>query len=413
LEINSQTTDCARIIVNTLASEKYMGRGYCEKADRKSAEYIRNEFRKFEITGLGQNYFQYFNIDANCFPRKMSVKIGDLNLIPGVNYLIDPSSPSIKGLFKVIAVRKNELLNKKTLRQILDSSFGKALLIDLTGTIYLSVEEEDTVQKIIDAIKYDLRVKNSLTIIFTDKELTWSTSDWQAKKGILVINSSGLNPTEITEIEVNIQASFKKNYKTRNVIGMISGKIEPDSFLVITAHYDHLGIMGKNTYFPGANDNASGVAMMLNLCKYFAENPPKYSVIFIAFSAEELGLIGSDYFVRNPLFELKNTRFLINFDLAGTGDEGIKVVNASVFKTEFEKLQQINNQNNYLPSVQPRGEACNSDHCFFYKKNVPCFYIYTLGGISAYHDINDKPETLPLTEFEDYTRLMISFLKSF
>jgi aminopeptidase YwaD len=411
-QLYSQTNEYARSIVNTLASKEYMGRGYCGRADLKSADFIRNEFRKLGIQALGNNYFQLFNLNVNTFPGKMEVKFSNKTLLPGINYLVDPSSSSLKGKFKVIRISKADLNNPEKVKQIFDSSSGKALLIDITDTIKFSKSEEEKINKIINAIKYDPVLKNSLTIILSDKRLIWSISGWQAKKTVIMMNPSGLDTSVISEIEVNIKASFITNYQTQNVIGMIRGSSNPDSFLVVTAHYDHLGIMGKETYFPGANDNASGVAMLLSLCKYFALNPPKYSMVFITFSAEEAGLLGAENFLQNPLFKTEKTRFLINFDLAGTGDEGIKVINASVYKREFEKLQQINEQNKYLSSVLPRGEACISDHCIFYMKKIPCFYIYTLGGISAYHDIFDKAETLPLTEFYDYSQLIIAFLVS-
>ncbi len=386
-----------------------MGRGYCGKADLKSARFIRNEFRMQGLQAFEDKYFQFFKLNINTFPGKMEVKLKGNILIPGMDYLVDPASPSLKGKFNVVRINRTDITNEETLKHIFDRSTGKAILIDMTDTIRFNAEAEESINKVINAIKYDRGIKNSLTIIFTDKKLSWSISDWQAKKPIIILNLPGSDPSEITEIEVNIKASYKENYQTQNVIGLVRGRINPDSFLVVTAHYDHLGIMGKKTTFPGANDNASGVAMLLNLSKYFAANPPEYSMVFLALAAEEVGLLGAQYFIQNPLFKTNKIKFLVNFDLAGTGEEGIKVVNATVFKTEFEKLLQINDQYKYLPSIEPRGEACISDHCVFYLSKVPCFYIYTLGGISAYHDIFDKAGTLPLSEFYDYYQLMISF----
>ena len=81
-----------------------------------------------------------------------------------------------------------------------------------------------------------------------------------------------------------------------------------------------------------------------------------------------------------------------------------------MYKDKFDLLTEINQQNNLVPDVKIRGAACNSDHCMFAQKEVPGFYIYTLGGIKAYHDIYDRPETLPLTEFEDYFNLIVEFI---
>ena len=132
--------------------------------------------------------------------------------------------------------------------------------------------------------------------------------------------------------------------------------------------------------------------------------------MFIAFGGEEIGLLGSKYFTENPVLTLSKIKFLLNFDLAGTGDEGIKVVNGTEFPKEFNLLKSINKQHDLLKDVFSRGSACNSDHCYFYKKGVPSFFIYTLGGIKAYHDIYDKYETLPFTFFEEYSKLTHLFI---
>ena len=116
---------------------------------------------------------------------------------------------------------------------------------------------------------------------------------------------------------------------------------------------------------------------------------------------------------RSPPVKLKKIKFLANFDLAGTGDEGIRVVNGSVYKNKFDLLTRINDENKLLPKIDIRGEACISDHCPFYQQGVPCFFIYTQGGIKAYHDIYDRYEILPFTEFKDYCDLMIKFFDTF
>ena len=167
--------------------------------------------------------------------------------------------------------------------------------------------------------------------------------------------------------------------------------------------------MGQDTYFPGANDNASGVSLLLNLAKHYSKNPQPYTIVFICFSGEEAGLIGSKFFSEHPLIPLEKIRFLINLDLAGTGDEGITVVNASVFTKEFEWMKTINKEQNYFPQIKSRGKAANSDHYWFTEKGVPSFFIYALGGIKAYHDVDDRSETLPLTEYDDLFQLIVRF----
>src|SRR5690606_21157411 len=161
---------------------------------------------------------------------------------------------------------------------------------------------------------------------------------------------------------------FLPHYTSQNVIGQLKGTKYPDSVLVFSAHYDHLGKMGNNIYFPGANDNASGVAMLLNLAEHYSKNAPEKTIVFMAFGAEESGIIGSQFYTENPLFQLKQINFLINLDLLGTGEDGIQVVNGSVHQTHFDKLVEINNQKNLLKEIKIRGKAANSDHYWFSEK---------------------------------------------
>ena len=94
--------------------------------------------------------------------------------------------------------------------------------------------------------------------------------------------------------------------------------------------------------------------------------------------------------------------------------DGITVVNSSIFSKAYNSLVTINNNKQYLKEVKKRGEACNSDHCPFYKKGVPAVFIYTMGReCSEYHNIDDKAENLPLTEYEDLFRLLTDFILAF
>ena len=99
-----------------------------------------------------------------------------------------------------------------------------------------------------------------------------------------------------------------------NLIGFIQGKQDPDKYIVIGAHYDHLGVI-NDTIYNGADDNASGTAALLLLTKYFKIHQPKYTIIFAAFDAEELGLHGSQHFVASPPVTLTSIKLNINFDM--------------------------------------------------------------------------------------------------
>jgi len=101
-----------------------------------------------------------------------------------------------------------------------------------------------------------------------------------------------------------------------NVIGLLRGTALPDEYIVINAHHDHLGIV-KGTLRPGADDNASGVAMILELAEAFIQNPPRRSLLFVSFDAEEDGLVGSREFVASGLYDPKSIVADVCFDLIG------------------------------------------------------------------------------------------------
>jgi len=169
--------------------------------------------------------------------------------------------------------------------------------------------------------------------------------------------------------------------------------------------------MGKEAYFPGASDNASGTAMLLYLANYFAKNPQHYTMVFIAFSGEEAGLLGSSYFVNHPMIPLDHIRFLTNLDIMGDATDGITVVNATEFSKQFDALQRINNSKSYLPQIKSRGKAANSDHYHFTEAGVPSFFIYTNGGKGFYHDVFDNAASLSMTNIDMLAKLLVAFAK--
>jgi Zn-dependent M28 family amino/carboxypeptidase len=103
--------------------------------------------------------------------------------------------------------------------------------------------------------------------------------------------------------------------------------------------------------------------------------------------------------------------FLLNLDIMGSGEEGITVVNATLFERQFNLLKEINTEKNLLTQVKSRGPAANSDHYWFTVKGVPAFFIYTMGPNKHYHDVFDTYEELSFQVYEDITTLLVEFGK--
>lgn len=351
----------ARHLVDTLSSQYFWGRGYVNDGMKKAARFIENEMKMLNVAPVSKNFQQHFSYPVNVFDGEMSLSINGLQLSPGKDFIVGNESHSTN--------TKGELTKADSVTWINSS------------------------QRII--------------IILVDK-LTWDVEMHQADYTSFRILKSALKQIPKT-FEAKADARLVKSFDAANIIGMVKGTVQPDSFIVFTAHYDHLGAMGKSVYFPGANDNASGTTLLLMMAKYYALHPAKYTVIFMAFGGEEAGLLGSEYFVNHPFFPLKKIRFLTNLDLMGNGEEGITVVNATEFPKEFELLKNISVNNHLLVTVNSRGKAKNSDHYWFTEKGVPSFFIYTLGKRKSYHDVDDVAATLPLFKIDDLQILLIRF----
>lgn len=401
VSVFSQDLSYARQVIDTLCSPYMSGRGYSNNGDRKAAAYIAAEFKRMNALPFGQDYYQFFNIDANVFKGNMNLLLNRQMLTPGIDYLIHPGSAGIIGTYKVVQIKEKWLLDDKNFTKLLENTYeGKVL--------YLNYKPKNAKQLQGKLGVLQSAVKAAAYLTAEDKKLTWHISGQPKYQTEITVLRKKI-PRKLKTASFNIDNTYVTGYQTQNVAAFIRGTQYPDSFFVFTAHYDHLGQMGSHQYIPGANDNASGVAMLLSLMSHYSQNPPPFSVAFIAFSAEELGLIGSKYYTEHPLFPMSGIRFLVNLDLVGTGSEGAMVVNATDFPDAFNLLQLLNQQQEYLPRIKSRGPAANSDHYWFYKSKVPCFFIYTMGGIQAYHDVFDRPETLPLDRFSELCKLLIQF----
>jgi hypothetical protein len=394
--VPAQNLSYARCLVDTLCSSGMHGRGYAMEGDKRAAEFIAEEMKSLGLQSFTGSYFQSFTIPINTFPGDLEVVLDSNRLIPGKDYIVYSSSCGASGVYSLVW--------ENTIQQ------GDALS-DPAGSVVVT-----------DSSARSRGGKNPYGaagyIHLTEQDPpSWHVSDgFRVNDHFSLLLRTDLISEKTNTISVRIENKYFEHYPTQNVIGFVEGTQYPDSFLVVSAHYDHLGRMGAETYFPGGHDNASGTAAMLDLASYFAkpENRLPWSVVFMAFGAEEAGLHGSFYYVKNPLFPLNSIKFLLNLDLVGSGSGGIKVVNGSVYKEMFQRLRMLNDSTDLLNGISPRGAAANSDHYPFYAAGVPGFFVYTLGDESKeYHTIYDDPENVHFTDYNDLFLLIVRFLSTF
>lgn len=406
LHLHSQDTAYVMRMIDSLCKPSYHGRGYVESGDVKASNFLANELKSIGAEPVMGSYFQPFELEVNTFPGALNLSIDGKELKTGVEYIIDPVSGSAKGEFQLIWLEPKYLKKPKKLLKEIEDGSEVIIVIDETDESLTTKEEFNALIQSLTKNPFDVAGYFRLT----DKKLTWHVSREAANHFIFTINRDAIKKSS-ANVKVEIDQKWIQEYPTQNVIGKIPGK-RSDSILVYTAHYDHLGRMGADTYIAGASDNASGTAMLLDVAQHCKSDQPEFDTYFIFFAAEEAGLVGSFFFVDNTPIELDRIKFLMNLDLMADAKTGITAVNGKVFESQFSRLVSLNEKQNSPLEIKARKEAANSDHYPFYLKGVPCFFIYTRGDYKHYHDVNDIPENIPLTNYEAVFKLITSFMES-
>ena len=399
--------------IKRLASSEFHGRGYTNNGMDKTSKYLAKELKRLGVKPLNDNYFQTFTFPINII-QNSKLEINGKLLTYGKDYILKPSSksisytPSVQNYILDTEAYIASFQSKQKTIEFIKSDFeqqrDKHVILPSLNTSVDSIRNyykqwANTYEKADNTRRAVFR--------FVADSLTASLSQRQSGITEFIIKEKYFSDSlEITNYEV--KAFHDSAFSFNNVIGIIEGQ-NKDSIIVISAHYDHLGKVGE-MYFPGASDNASGTAMVLDLAKYYVKKKPKYSIAFMFFGAEEAGIVGALKYVENPLFPLKKIKFLVNLDIMGAGEEGIQIVNGTKYTHQFNQMVDINNKNKYLKEIKVRGESCNSDHCPFDRKGVPSFFIYTLGGKGNYHNIYDTYENLDLSYSPQVKSLLIDFI---
>ena len=195
-----------------------------------------------------------------------------------------------------------------------------------------------------------------------------------------------------------------------NVLGMIDNP--GDDIIVIGGHYDHLGhggfgslYVGEPAIHNGADDNASGVAVMLALADLLQEQPMQSDVLFMAFSGEEYGLLGSNYFTKSILSAHRSYKFMINMDMVGRLDEskGMAVNGVGTSPVWNLAIEEVNDDN--LKLITSESGSGPSDHASFYHNETPVLHFFT-GQHSDYHKPSDDIEKVNFTGMKKITHLI-------
>ena len=432
--------------IGYLASDELEGRKPGTEGIEKAAEYIAEQLDLLDVTPLGDDYFQTFEIIKDLKAgENNTLKFGDFEGTPGVDYTPAPISSSGELEAEVVFAGYGFTIDEDDLKwndyagidvegkwvMILRgapsadghsdpyqdySSLRKKVLTardnNAGGVIFVSGKEFDESDGLMELSYNSGETSAGLPIVHVkreaaDKMLAGKNTTIEALEKELGTGKKArsFNLGITADIETEI---VKITEETKNVIALLEGN-DPDlknEYVLIGAHYDHLGYGGPGSgsrkpdtsaVHNGADDNASGTTAAIEIFERLAAHRKelKRSVIFMAFSAEEMGLIGSKYFTNNPPVELNKIKFMINLDMVGRldpvekdltiGGVGTAAGLEDMVKTyaDFTDLNIKTSKEGYGPS----------DHAAFYAKDIPVMFVFT-GIHEDYHTPSDDPNTI-------------------
>lgn len=272
-----------------------------------------------------------------------------------------------------------------------------------------------------DVIAYPNHAYISTTIA---KELFGKEDEKIIKERENIKNKGKFKPVKLSS---HFQVNLKKKVngiKSQNVIGVIPGKSKPDEVVIVSAHFDHLGKKGDQI-FHGADDNGSGTSTVIELAQAFAEARaggfrPERTVVFMLVTGEEKGLLGSEYYVNNPLYPLANTVADVNIDMVGRVDDKYKddpnyiyVIGSDRLSTDLHKINESVNQKycqltldyTYNSESDPNRYYYRSDHYNFAEKGIPAIFYFN-GVHSDYHQPSDTADKINYEKMAKVGRLI-------
>ena len=405
--ITAQNPVNVKKTIEELSAVKYCGRSLINEGDKKAAEWIASMYSAAKLKKWNNDYFQKFTVSGNTFPGKVEVSLEGKKLIPADDYYLRLSCPDTVASFETLNFYDKDM-NPAHAASLLETDMkNKALVVDLD--FLMDLHEPDS---LIDKVfKKDI----GAYIFLSGKTIRWYNiyGNRIIHKPMIDMKKSSYNP-DAKKLTVSAEAKFIKDYPTQNVIGYIDGKTKKDEYVVICGHYDHLGMMGDKVYFPGADDNASAIGVMLELANYYSipENTPDKTIVFAAFGSEETGLQGSEWFVNNCPVDTSKIKMVINLDMVAFGKDSFIVYNGVENPEIMKTVNGICKKQKFPFVYMPRENIPHSDHFSFTDKGIPAIFITSGADRSPYYHTNkDDYKSAPYDNIKELMQSIIEFVK--
>ncbi len=461
--------------IYTLASDEYEGRETGTDGNTKAANYIAGEFEKLGLPTIGHNE-SYFQPVAFTFTSwdKLTLDIGDLkykllrDFISFPQYSINGDFDAEEIIFlgygiddvryndynnvdvrdKVLMVFDGEptdangisLITKSTEKSKWSTDWqsksevakkhGAKMLLIVSNDLKTMINDNrrQLVNRVTQLGDYSIKEQQGINTIFLSSKIAEEILGDKRDDVIMRRNklTAGENVSLHTVIPSSIQSTYGINRNVlegQNVMGYIEGSSKKDEVVVVSAHYDHVGMKGDEVY-NGADDNASGTTAVLEIAEALAtakkmKNGPKRSVLCLLVTGEEKGLLGSEYYASNPIFPIENTIVDVNIDMIGRwGKEYTSQEEPYIYVIGSDRLSQdlhdINEKNNrkysqllldykYNDEEDPNRFYFRSDHYNFAKHGIPAIFFFN-GVHDDYHRLTDTVEKIDLNLMEHRTK---------
>ncbi|MBS4070623.1 M28 family peptidase [Algoriphagus aquatilis] len=417
-----------------LASDEMKGRDTGSPEGKIAAQYLADFYKGLGLTGpVSGSYFQNVPLVSTNF-SKVTLQIGKTKLVENTDFVFTGDGNMAKAakadlvflglvtdenLAKVdvkgklvglwaVGVRSNDLVTK-----VMDA--GAA------GIVIVTMEGQANFDRIANRYKslagrgrigFDQEIKQRpIFMVSSDKMAQLFGTPVETLK-----EAAKTNPTSIASQKATYQiVKTKTPVEAVNVMGFLEGTDKKEEVLVISSHYDHVGVNGEGDAFNGADDDGSGTVSVMEIAEAFATaakegNKPRRSILFLNVTGEEKGLLGSEYYAENPVFPIANTVNNINIDMVGRIDyeyqkaenkDYVYVIGSEMLSSHLKKINEYNNitytnlilDYRYDAEDDPNRFYYRSDHYNFAKFNIPVIFFFN-GVHDDYHQVTDTVDKI-------------------
>ena len=418
--------------LSILVGDGFDGRGTGQEGYVRAAAFVAGKLSEFGFQPMGENgtYFQnlpFFKVTPDV--EASSISLGDIKITgeDALGFTSFSDSVRIEGNLVIINAQgegarienPDVIRDKVVLVQEKDTDRRFAFALARSGAkavIQISDKPTSTTQTVRDGGRFG---GGGVSAEIT-KEAANKLAAAAGLDGVGKLDGNGVQIKSTTQnVTIDLKV-VRQPMAVPNVVGWLEGS-DPElkhEYVVIGGHLDHLGKRGDAIY-PGADDNGSGSTAILQVAKALHENPvkPKRSVLYIAFAAEEMGLLGSAYFADNPTQPLENCVCMFNIDMVGRNEEtdnepasenteSIHLIGSQQYSSDLHKLMLECNKHVGFKFEYDEEERVfrRSDHYNFFKNDIPVAFVF--GGFNPhYHQQSDGLNDINYEKIANCARL--------